>query len=151
MKADQKSRRYDERVPLTLTVSVWCRESEGREWHETTRFVDVTRSGARLALARAPELGQLLHLTTMMPESLRSFDLAADEYKVWAVVRNIRMLPVSAELEQQYQVGVAFVGKNPPDGFKKNPTARYDLRPTKAKDGMWVVRERPRRNPLEED
>ncbi|MEJ7713147.1 MAG: hypothetical protein WKF84_25705 [Pyrinomonadaceae bacterium] len=48
---------------------------------------------------------------------------------MWALVRYIKPLPASALTSEKYKyrfaVGVAFVGKNPPESYKLQPSTLY--------------------------
>src|SRR5918993_5234841 len=122
MEYEGKSRRLRERVKLTLPVRVECREAADFRWTEVSRLVDVTPFGAGLTLTHQTEVGRLLLLTLPLPRQLRSFDHAEDQYKVWAVVRNVRPhRPAASRPEgQRFEVGVAFVGKRPPASYEQD-------------------------------
>jgi len=123
--SQDKSKRLRERVKLALPVRVRCRESAEHEWVEMSRLIDVTPFGARFALAHPTERGRLLHLTLPMPRQLRCFDHIEDQYRVWALIRNVTPRAqadadaggVSIRLE----VGGAFTGKNPPASYGTGP------------------------------
>jgi hypothetical protein len=104
-----------------------------------SRLVDVTPFGARLRLKRPTEIGRLLLLTMAMPRLLRCFDHVEDQYKVWSLVRNLKLLNPTTSNGAVVEIGVAFVGKRPPDSFQKDATTLYDIAPLKA--GMWAVQE----------
>lgn len=139
MTADHESRRIRERIALSLPVRVHCRETLNYEWIEMSRMLDVTPFGARLRLKRPTEIGRLLHLTTMMPRQLRCFDHVEDQYRVWSLVRNVKMLDAKKDKGAVIEIGVAFVGKHPPQSFEKNPTRRYDI--GKSDSGLWTLQE----------
>src|SRR6266436_9345024 len=88
----EKSRRLRERVGLRLPVRVKGRESIDHEWTVMSRLVDVTPFGARLRLKRPTEVGRLLLLTMAMPRQMRCFDHVEDQYRVWSLVRNVKLL-----------------------------------------------------------
>lgn len=139
-KFDEKSRRLRERFALTLPVRVHCRESADHEWQEISRLVDVTPFGARLRLKRPAEAGRLLLLTLAMPRQLRCFDHIEEQYRVWSLVRNVKMLDPKTERGALVEVGVAFVGKYPPRDFIKDPARRYEIT-TATSSGLWTVEE----------
>ncbi|HYG79242.1 MAG TPA: hypothetical protein VD861_02580 [Pyrinomonadaceae bacterium] len=139
MNIDGKSRRMRERLELTLPVRVFGRESEDTDWVETTRLIDVTPFGARFALTRPTEPGRLLHLTLPMPRQLRCFDHVEDQYRVWALVRNLKVQEAAAGKPARYEVGVAFIGKRAPESFERDPTTRYEVAESATETGMWVV------------
>lgn len=135
-KFDKQSRRLRERMRLALPVRVLGRESPKSEWVEMTRLVDVTPFGARLRLSRPTEPGRLLHLTLAMPRQLRVFDHAEDQYRIWAIVRNVKMLDPAKEKGALVELGVGFIGKRPPKSFEANPAQRYEVAQTKLETGL---------------
>ncbi len=140
-----KSRRLRERIKLALPVRVHCRESAGHEWVEMSRLIDVTPFGARFALTRPTERGRLLHLMMSMPRQLRCFDHIEDQYRVWALVRHVTLRTQFGaggdELTVQYEVGVAFTGKNPPASYIRRPETLYEIDSRLPADNMWNLRE----------
>jgi hypothetical protein len=120
-------------------VRVTCRETLSYEWVEMSRLVDVTPFGARLRLKRPTETGRLVLLTMAMPRQLRCFDHVEDQYRVWSLVRNLTMLDLKTHHGSIIEIGVAFVGKRPPESFKKDPATRYDI--ANLQSGMWCVQE----------
>jgi PilZ domain len=152
MSFDGKSKRMRERLELSLPVRVQGRESEDYEWVELTRLMDVTPFGARFSIARPTEPGRLLHMTLPMPRQLRCFDHVEHQYRIWALVRNVRMAPASSSDKRiRYEVGVAFVGKRPPASFEIDPTKRYEVAASPAESGMWSVQEQPDRTSMPGD
>ncbi|HYJ46372.1 MAG TPA: hypothetical protein VEV81_07135 [Pyrinomonadaceae bacterium] len=139
---DGKSRRKRERLELSLPVRVFGRESEDYEWVEHTRLLDVTPFGVRLTLTKPTEPGRLLHLTLPMPRQLRCFDHIEDQYRVWALVRNIKSLEAVAGKPQRYEIGAAFIGKRPPPSFELDPTTLYEVASTATETGLFSISER---------
>ena len=136
---EKKSNRLRERIALSLPVRVTCQETLNHEWTEVSRLVDVTPFGARVRLKRPTETGRLLLLTMAMPRQLRSFDHVEDQYRVWSLVRNLKTVNPKEHKGAVVEVGVAFVGKRPPESFKKDPATRYDI--ANLESGMWTVQE----------
>ncbi|HVS82746.1 MAG TPA: PilZ domain-containing protein [Pyrinomonadaceae bacterium] len=136
---DEKTRRLRERIGLKIPVRVHGRDSVDDEWTEMSRLVDVTAFGARLSLKRPTERGRLLHLTLAMPQKLRCFDHIEDQYRVWSLVRNVKLLDPGAGA--LVEIGVAFVGKRAPRSFESDPSRRYEIAPSKAGSGLWSVEE----------
>ena len=126
-------------MALSLPVRVTCRETASVEWIEISRLVDVTPFGARLRLKRPTETGRLLLLTMAMPRQLRCFDHVEDQYRVWSLVRNLRMLDAAKHNGAVIEIGVAFVGKRPPESFRKDPSTRYEI--ANLQSGMWTLEE----------
>jgi hypothetical protein len=127
MSEQQNPKRLRERLPLTLPVRIRCREADGIEWNEITRLIDVTPFGAGFKLKRPIEKGRLVHMTMPMPRQLRVFDHVEDQYKVWAVVRYVKPAVASGSTTPIFDLGVAFIGKQPPRGYEENPARRYDI------------------------
>ena len=144
MEYEGKSRRLRERVKLTLPVRIECRESADFRWTEVSRLVDVTPFGAGFTLTHQTEVGRLLLLTLPLPRQLRSFDHAEDQYKVWAVVRNVRPHRSAAAARSdgpRIEVGVAFVGKRPPASYEQDPSQRYDIHTLAAEGTSYALAE----------
>ncbi|HJZ82168.1 MAG TPA: PilZ domain-containing protein [Pyrinomonadaceae bacterium] len=139
-KFEGKSRRSRERFALALPCRVHCRESVNHEWQEISRLVDVTQFGARLRLKRPTEQGRLLLLTLAMPRQLRCFDHVEEQYRVWSLVRNVRILDPAAAQGTVVEFGVAFVGKHPPRAFAAAPARRYEINTAMAA-GLWTIQE----------
>ena len=127
MSEQRNWKRVRERLELRLPVRVRCRETLDLEWSEITRLIDVTPFGAGFSLKRPIEKGRLLHMTIPMPRQLRVFDHAEDQYKVWALVRYVRPAVPTEGMPTQFEVGVAFIGKQPPRSYEGNPAKRYDV------------------------
>lgn len=106
-----------------------------------SRLVDVTPFGARFRLTRPTEVGRLLLLTMAMPRQLRCFDHVEDQYRVWSLVRNLKMLDPKKDKGALVEIGVAFVGKRPPQSFESNPARRYEILKTGGAGGLWIVQE----------
>jgi len=140
-KQKDKSRRLRERIALSLPVRVYCRESKDREWNEVSRLVDVTPFGARLRLKRPIETGRLLLLVSAMPRQLRCFDHVEDQYRVWSLVRNLKLLDPKSAKGALIEIGVAFVGKRPPQSYLTDPASRYTIAESKKDEDLWAVRE----------
>lgn len=152
MTFDGKTRRKRERLELNLPVRVHCRETVDHEWVELTRLIDVTPFGARFSIARPTEPGRLLHLTLPMPRQLRCFDHVEQQYRVWALVRNVAPVGKSGGgTVPRFEVGVAFVGKRAPASFEMDPTKRYDVAPVEEETGLWYVQEIPEGRHIKSD
>src|SRR5436853_370903 len=93
----EANRRAKERLQISLPVRVRGRDPHGQEWEELSHLVDVSPFGARISLSRPIEPGRVLHLTMPLPRRLRSFDHAEDQYRVWSLARNIRVLTAIAD------------------------------------------------------
>lgn len=134
-------KRIRERIHLALPVRVRGREMGSREWTEMTRLVNVTPFGAGFNLSRPTEVGRLLHLTLAMPRPLRVFDHVEDQYRVWGLVRYVRLLDPKEAKGALIEVGVAFIGKRPPRSYEGDPTRRYDIPRTGDEAKPWNPQE----------
>jgi hypothetical protein len=123
-------KRIRERLELKLPVRVHCKESPDFEWSEMTRLINVTPFGAGFTLKRPTEKGRLLHMTIPMPRQLRVFDHTEDQYRVWALVRYMRILPQPDGKPPLFDVGVAFIGKRAPASYEIEPSKRYEISTT---------------------
>ena len=137
--SDEKSQRLRERIGLKLPVRVRGRDSVDEEWTEMSRLVDVTSYGARLSLKRPTEPGRLLHLALAMPPKLRCFDHVEAQYRVWSLVRSMKLLEAGAGA--LVEIGVAFIGKHPPRSYASDPTRRYEMAQSHLRSGLWSVKE----------
>jgi hypothetical protein len=120
-------KRIRERLELSLPVRVHCRETLDFQWTEVTRLINVTPFGAGFTLKRPTEKGRLLHMTIPMPRQLRVFDHLEDQYRVWSLVRYLRTLESSESKLPLFEVGVAFIGKRPPQSYEEDPSKRYEI------------------------
>jgi hypothetical protein len=137
MENDERSKRKRERLNLSLPVQVYCRESEHFDWKEITRLTDVTPFGAGITLAHLTEVGRLLQLTMNLPRQLRCYDHIEPQYKVWCLIRHVRPVEQEGNNPPRYVVGVAFVGKHPPESYQLDPSKRYDISESPTATGMW--------------
>lgn len=137
----KKSRRYQERRPASLKVKVRWLQSLDLSGEEETVIKDVSRSGARLTLEQEVEVGQPIHLTFAMSRLLRAYEKNEPLYHVWAIVRTVNCLQSEDTEKKSYEIGVAFIGPAPPDGYLEVPEKRYELKPAPNAQGLWQVRE----------
>ena len=125
MSEQRNWKRIRERLALHLPVRVRCRETADFEWTELTRLTNVTPFGAGFTLKRPTERGRLLHMTIPMPRQLRVFDHVEDQYRIWAIVRYVKIS--TSDKCIVFDVGVAFIGKRPPPSYQTEPWRRYDI------------------------
>ena len=128
MSEERNWKRIRERLALHLPVRIQGRESPDFAWAEMTRLNNVTPFGAGFTIKRPTEKGRLLYMTIPMPRQLRVFDHVEDQYRVWAIVRYMKAR--TSNNVTTFDVGVAFIGKRPPDSYEKEPWKRYDVSTT---------------------
>ena len=128
MSEERNWKRIRERLALHLPVRVQGRETPDFAWTEMTRLNNVTPFGAGFTIKRPTEKGRLLYMTIPMPRQLRVFDHVEDQYRVWAIVRYMKVR--TSNSGTIFDVGVAFIGKRPPKSYEKEPWKRYDVSTT---------------------
>jgi|SRR5689334_10031212 len=138
MAENRNSKRIRQRLALQLPVRVRVRETPEFEWTEVTRLLNVTPFGAGFTLKRPTERGRLVHMTIPMPRQLRVFDHVEDQYRIWAIVRYLKLK--SNDKASAFEVGVAFIGKRPPASYESEPWKRYDIS-TNAFDALATLNE----------
>jgi hypothetical protein len=142
MEKTESSKRKRERLELSLPVQVYCRESEHFDWKEITRLIDITPFGAGITLSHLTEVGRLIQLTMNLPRQLRCYDHIEPQYKVWCLVRHARPIKQEGNSPPRYVVGVAFIGKHPPESYHIDPSKLYDVSESPTTTGMWNLIER---------
>ena len=130
-----KDRRRAIRNSISLQAAVKGRESIDVFWTEATEIMTVSRVGASFNLKRECHVGRLVSLIVNMPQHLRSYDLDMKLYRVWGLIQHCR--PIS---DDEYQIGVAFVGKNAPKHYEENPAKTYRVKVMNS-DGFWHIEE----------
>lgn len=125
MGEERNWKRIRERLALHLPVRVQGRESKDFAWTEMTRLSNVTPFGAGFSLKRPTEKGRLLYMTIPMPRQLRVFDHVEDQYRIWAIVRHMKV--TTGAKGPVFDIGVAFIGKRAPVSYEKEPWKRYEV------------------------
>lgn len=113
-----------ERIKLSLPVRIEAKETKEVSWDEISHFTTVSHCGAGFEIKHKVKIGQLLLLTSPLPQKLRCYDYCEQQYRVWAVVRCCQSTENNPNC---FNVGVAFVGKYAPLSFHDNPTKLYGL------------------------
>ncbi len=139
---DNHSRRLP-RFSLALPVRVESRVSESHAWGEITRLTDVSAFGAGFNLKRPVKRGRLLQMTLPLPRQLRCYDFAEPQYKIWGLVRSC-VTRENFRTDEHHAVGIAFIGKHPPQSFNDEPTKLFEI--SHKEDGsLWNVIDAPTR------
>lgn len=126
------------RVTLELPVRVEGRTDPSTSWSEVTRAKDVSAFGSGFNLTREVRKGRILLLSLPMPRQLRSYDYMEPQYRVYSVVR--RCVPVEEGKEaEKFALGVAFIGKNPPLSWLKDPTKLFDIKTSEGGKGSVTL------------
>ena len=109
-------RRRQQRMTLTLPVRVQGQYPDGVTWEDMSSTSDASVGGASVKLTRTVLRGQALFLSLPLPKRYRSFDLTAPSYRVYAVVCSVK---------PGGDVGLRFLGKNPPGGYRRNDAGLF--------------------------
>lgn len=135
-------RRREARLSLSLPVRVSGQYPDGQTWEEMTTTSDASAGGASVKLSRTVLRGQAIYIALPLPKRYRTFDLASPSYRVYAVVCSVK---------DGGEVGIRFLGKNPPGGYKRNDSGLFlspplsagaagdDRRATPRKDGVFFL------------
>lgn len=125
------------RFSLALPVRVESRVSESVAWNEITRLTDVSAFGAGFNLKRPVKRGRLLQMTLPMPRQMRCYDYAEPQYRIWGLVRSCVTVE-NSPAEESHSVGVAFIGKRPPQSYIDDPAKLFEI--SHQEDGkLWTV------------
>ena len=133
---NDKNIRRIQRFSLALPVRVASGVDEETGWNEITRLNDVSAFGAGFNLKHPIKRGSLLQMTIPLPRQMRCYDYTEPQYRIWGLVRTC--VPVEDADDKQNAVGVAFIGKKPPESYYENPAKLYDISHQK-EDKLWQV------------
>jgi hypothetical protein len=115
---------------------------------------DASMGGASIKLARTVLRGQALFLSLPLPKRYRTFDLITPTYRVYAVVCSVK---------PGGELGLRFLGRNPPGGYRRNDSGLFlsppvspptsDRRSTPRRDGVFffVLKPSDDRGPRQEE
>ncbi|HEY8558756.1 MAG TPA: PilZ domain-containing protein [Pyrinomonadaceae bacterium] len=138
---NEKEDRRIQRIGLALPIRIEGKVNQEVAWSEITRLQDVSAFGAGFLLNRPVKRGRLVALTMPMPRQLRCYDFMEPQYRIWGLVR--RCIAVRNRIDvEQYAIGVAFIGKYPPAGYREDPARLFDITQLEEK-GFWKIVEAP--------
>jgi len=143
-----KDNRRIQRYALALPARVEVKVDKNFAWNDITRLEDVSAFGCGMNLKRPVKRGRLVQVSVPMPRQLRCYDYLEPQYKVWGLVRRCVAIGSNPQAES-YAIGVAFIGRNPPQSYFDNPSMIYDLA-EREDGGLWQLREADA-NPDESD
>lgn len=135
---DKDSRRI-QRYELALPTRVEVQIDAKFAWNELTRLEDISAFGAGFNLKRPVKRGRLVVLSVPMPRQLRCYDYLEPQYRIWGLVRRCLSLGENPATDH-FAIGVAFIGKNPPQSYHENPSILYDLA-DREDGGLWQLAE----------
>ena len=135
--ATKKEPRRLPRFSLSLPVRVKSLAGENSGWEEITRLNDISAFGAGFNLKHNVRCGRLLQLTLPLPRQMRCYDYTEPQYKVWGLVRSC--IPrANISVDENTAIGVAFIGKNPPNSYFGDPNTLYEISQLD-NDKLWKV------------
>lgn len=129
-----------QRLALSLPLRVQSFVNTNVGWEEITRLTDVSAFGAGFLLKRPIKRGRLIQMTIPLPRQLRCYDFSESNYRIWGIVRRCVALNLH-KLNEQYALGVAFIGKNPPDIYHKDPSKIFEIHSRDENEGLWIISE----------
>lgn len=133
----EKENRRLQRYSLALPARVEVKIDGSVSWNEVTRLEDVSAFGAAFKLKRPIKRGRLVMVSIPMPRQLRCYDYLEPQYRIWALVRRC-IQNESSNGNPSYSIGLAFIGKNPPQSFLENPSKLYDIS-DRENGGLWQL------------
>jgi len=125
-------------MTLSLPVRIQGQYPDGETWEEMTTTSDASLGGASATLGRMVLRGQAVYISLPLPKRFRMHDLSSPSYRVYAVITSVK---------PGGEIGLRFLGKDPPTGYLRNgaglfltpPTAQAasDRRTGPRKDGVF--------------
>ena len=108
-------------MALSLPVRIQGQYPDGEPWEEMTTTSDASLGGASAGLGRMVLRGQALYVSLPLPKRFRTHDLSAPSYRVYAVVISVK---------PGGEIGLRFLGKDPPSGYVRNGAGLFLTPPT---------------------
>jgi hypothetical protein len=130
--------RRESRVPINLRAVVKGKLNKTEIWKESTEITSLSRMGSGFCLPHPCSTGHLITLEIPMPDEFRAYDLNRKTYSIVALIQHCNERLVDGETV--YDIGVAFIGKNPPESYKENPEQSYRISGI-TDEGLWQIHE----------
>jgi hypothetical protein len=127
-----------EATTVSLPIKVEAHAPENNIWREISRIESVTKTSADFHVTRPVEVGQLLLLKMPVKKDLRRFGFDKEQYRVWSIVRSCQQ--TRHDDFSNYHVSAAFIGQEPPESFRQNPSTIYKLNKI-GENGFWQISE----------
>ena len=131
-----RERRREPRLNLALPVKVQGQYPDGKAWEEMTTTSDASLGGASVKLSRTVLRGQAVFIALPLPKRYRTFDLTSPTYRLYAVISSVK--PTG-------EVGLRFLGRNPPGGYTRNEAGLFLAPPVDVTPVRSERRTAPRR------
>ncbi len=119
-----------------LLAVVKSKDADNKQWKEVADVMSFTAGGMAFHIERECKVGTLISLMLAMPEHLRCYDLDKELYRVWGLVQFCQ--PLNDGGREGFHVGVAFIGKKPPESYNQNAEQSYRIRGMDD-DGLWKI------------
>ncbi len=123
---------------MSLHAVVKGKDKDSHEWNEVADLLTVSPTGSSFNLGRSCEVGTLISLMLPLPAHMRCYDHDKELYRVWGLVQHCS--PITANDQNAFYVGVAFIGREAPASHKANPNQSYRISGV-GENGMWSVNE----------
>jgi hypothetical protein len=111
-------------------------DQDGNSWKEIADLLTHTSAGATFYMPRKSQVGRLVSMMLPLPAHLRLFDHDKEYYRVWGLVQHCQKAKLDED--DSYHLGVAFIGKTPPESYDANPEQNYCISGMN-EDGFWTV------------
>jgi hypothetical protein len=132
----QLEKRENCRGTLAITAFVKGTDEHQMMWKVSADLISLSRTGAGFYIDRKCSVGQLVSMLLPMPRHLRCYDQNQEKYRIWGLVQHCNHY--TGEDGEVYHVGVAFVGKNAPSSYNRNPLQSYRISGMN-QDGIWKI------------
>jgi hypothetical protein len=121
---------------MSMFSVVKAKEKDGAFWKEVADVLTVSATGAEFILARECKVGQLISLLLPLPPHLRCHDHDKELYRVWGLIQHCTPL----KKQNSFHMGVAFIGKDAPRSYERDPSQTYRICGMK-ENRLWKVDE----------
>ena len=121
-----------------LSVVIKGKDQNFQAWSETANATSLSSTGVGFFLTRECPVGSLISLIMAMPPHLRKYDQDKRLYRTWGLVQYCYQ--AGGDSESGFHVGVAFIGREAPDSYTKNPTRSYRVAGID-RNGLWKIEE----------
>jgi hypothetical protein len=125
-------------LPAKMNIVIKGKDSNFRSWSEPAELESLSGSGAGFVVSEQCPVGTLVSLMMPMPKHLRKYDADKRLYRVWGLVQYCYR--AAGEDAAGFHVGVAFIGKDAPPSYSRDPMRSYRVCGMH-KNGLWKVEE----------
>jgi hypothetical protein len=121
---------------MALTAIIRIPEPENKVWKGAAEVTSVSRTGCNFSTSHACYVGRLIEIVMETPGELRDVEPDANTCSLVGMVQSCHAVVTNGRT--MYNVGLAFIGKDAPESFKKDPLQTYRITGMRP-DGMWAV------------